>query len=81
MHLLHKYEHECIGFILMALGVALMLWYLYCKVTTIRIVRGGTNSDLKGLFRPGNLRRFRERLLNAVQTAQAIMRSEGPANY
>ena len=55
---------------LIALGGSLTAWYSYCKVTTIRIVRGGTNTDLKGLFRPGRLRRFRERFLAAIRAGQ-----------
>ena len=71
-----------IGVILMLIGLSLMGWYLYCKMTTIRIVRSGSNYDLTGLYRPGKLRKFRERLLTAIQTAQAIMQSEGtPAAY
>jgi hypothetical protein len=70
-----------IGSILIIIGALLMAWYLYCKVTTIRIVRGGTNHDLKGLFRPGKLRRFRERLINSIQTAQSMIQSEGTATF
>jgi hypothetical protein len=65
--------------ILIGMGLALDLWYLYCKVTTVRIVRGHANYDLIGLFRPGKLRKFRQRLLAGIDATQAAaMPPDGP---
>jgi hypothetical protein len=58
------------GALLIALGLGLVTWYLYCRKTTIQIVRSGKRFDVVGIFRPGKLRRFRDRLIRAIEAAQ-----------
>jgi hypothetical protein len=59
------------GSILIVIGGLVMLWYAYSKFTTIRIIRGTTHNDISGLFRPGKLRKFRERLFSSIRAKQA----------
>jgi hypothetical protein len=65
-----------IAIILLSIGSLLTCWYLYCKKTTIRIVRSGQHHDIVGIFRPGKLRRFLYRLVTAVRTAQAAVAAQ-----
>ena len=60
-----------IGCFLIAMGCLLLAYYSYCKVTTIRIVRAGKHYDCEGLFRPGKVRRFRDKLVQAITAAQS----------
>lgn len=62
--------NSLVGVLLMTVGGGLIAWYFYCKVTTIRIVRAGTNNDIAGLFRPGRLDRFRKRLVANIRASQ-----------
>lgn len=59
-----------VGDFLLALGLGLIGWYVYCGRTTIRAVRGGRLHEIKGIFRPGRVRRFRERLVAGIRRAQ-----------
>ncbi|HEX4124597.1 MAG TPA: hypothetical protein VHY37_07705 [Tepidisphaeraceae bacterium] len=65
-------ELQIFGWVLASIGALLVCWYLYTRVATIRIIRGGQVYDLKGLYRPGRLRRFRDNLIARVQSAQAV---------
>ena len=59
-----------IGISLIFIAVVLCGWFLYCGATTIRIVASGRQHQFKGLFRPGKLRRFREKLLAGIELRQ-----------
>ena len=61
-----------IGCFLLASGGTLVIYYSYCKATTIRIIRGGRHHDSEGLFRPGRLRRFEERFVTKINEAQLL---------
>jgi hypothetical protein len=67
------------GIVLGAIGVALIVWYLYCRSTTIRIVRAGKNHDLTSIFRPGKVRSFRDRLVVNIRTIQASESNTSPS--
>jgi len=67
------------GVPLFVLGSGLVLWYLYCGYTTIRIIRAGKNYDLAGVFRPGKVRRFRDLLVAYVRNTQATFANAAPA--
>ena len=60
-----------IGGVLLVFGVALCLWYLYCGSTTVRVVRNGEPYDITGIFRPGRVRKFREKLVTGIRAVQA----------
>ncbi len=59
------------GWFLIIVGGGLVGWFSYCRVTTIRIVRAGRNNDLTGMFRPGRVRRFRDRLIAGIRATQS----------
>jgi hypothetical protein len=59
-----------IGGSLLALAVCVISWYGYCGYITIRIVRLGKTYDLAGIYRPGRLRSFLERLMAGIRAAQ-----------
>ena len=61
------------GLVLLALGLGLITWYLVCRSTTIRIMRGGLTYDIVGIFRPARVRKFRDGLLTRVRAAQAAV--------
>jgi hypothetical protein len=67
------------GLLLLALGLGLITWYVVCRQTTIRLVRSGKIHDVGGVFRPGRVRRFRERLLAGIAAAQAPAEPIAPA--
>jgi hypothetical protein len=58
------------GIFLVALGLGLTAWYLTCRKTTIRILRGGNTHDLSGIFRPSKVRSLRDRLFAQIERAQ-----------
>lgn len=58
------------GIVLMACAVFLIVWYLYCRKTTIRVVRAGQQYEVAGIFRPGRFRRFRDRLIGGINAVQ-----------
>jgi hypothetical protein len=59
-----------LGVALAVVGLAVVIYYLYCGATTIRMVRRGIATDLDGIFRPGKVRKFREKVLDGVRRAQ-----------
>lgn len=61
-----------IGIVLLAIAVGLIARYFYCRVTTIRIVRDGKPQDITGLFSPRKVRKFRDRLVPAIQRVQGL---------
>lgn len=58
------------GSILAAIGGGLAVWYLICRKTTIRILRGGTTTDITGIYRPGKVAKFRDKLIRGILDAQ-----------
>lgn len=71
-------ELQIFGWILASIGLLLVCWYAYTKVATIRIIRAGKTDDLKGLYRPGRLNRFRDKLIARIQEAQSVETIETP---
>lgn len=61
---------DWIGGVLAVAAVPLFVWYLYCRKTTIRIVRFGKSEDISGIFRPGKLRRVLEKLNAGIRAVQ-----------
>ena len=59
-----------IGLMLGTLGLGLIVWYLVCRKTTIRIVRAGTAVDIVGIFRPKKVRNLRDKLIAGILAAQ-----------
>jgi hypothetical protein len=68
--LVHASVANWIGGGLLVAAVPLVAWYLYCRQTTIRIVRFGQSDDIKGIFRPGRLRRVLDRLITGIRALQ-----------
>ena len=60
-----------LGIGLAAFGIAILLYYLYCGVTTIQMIRRGIPSDFDGIFRPGKVRKFRDKVLEGVRRTQS----------
>ncbi|HEV7301140.1 MAG TPA: hypothetical protein VGN72_17370 [Tepidisphaeraceae bacterium] len=58
------------GLFLLALGLGLVAWYLICRSTTIRIMRGGIIYDVVGIFRPGRVRKLRDNVLARIRAVQ-----------
>lgn len=63
-------ELKILGDVLAGLGLLLILWFAYCGKTTIRMTRRGTVTDISGVFRPGKVRKFRDKVLEAVRRVQ-----------
>ncbi|HEY1684668.1 MAG TPA: hypothetical protein VGG19_07900 [Tepidisphaeraceae bacterium] len=61
---------EWIGGSLFVVAIPVLAWYLYCRQTTIRIVRFGKADDIKGIFRPGKVRGLMERMIAGIQAVQ-----------
>jgi hypothetical protein len=62
--------------ILIALGV--VSWYLYCRKTTIRIVRAGKIGDIRGIYRPRKVRRVVQAMVNNIRVVQMIPAAPAP---
>jgi hypothetical protein len=71
--LMEKDTGRIIGECLLALVAAVIAWYLYCRHTTIYITRGGQTHMVGGIFRPGRVRRFRDRLIDGIRNTQATL--------
>jgi hypothetical protein len=56
---------------LLVILAAIWTFYFYCGNTTIRIVRSGKPEDIKGIFRPGKVRRLIERMEANIRATQA----------
>lgn len=59
-----------IAIFLIAVASILLVWYVYCGKSTLRIVRAGQATDLTGIYRPGQLRRFRDQFIENIHRVQ-----------
>ena len=59
-----------IGIFLIVLGSGLIIMYLVCGHTIVRILKGGKYYEIAGVFRPRKLRKFREKLLASIRSVQ-----------
>lgn len=62
-----------IGTMFLAFGLAVILWYFYCRHTILRIMRAGQAHDISGIYRPGRFRPFRDRLISNIRNSQQVM--------
>jgi hypothetical protein len=77
--LINETASTIIASILLAFVLAVIIAYLYCGRTTIRIIRGSQPQDISGIFRPGRLRRFRDRLIANIHQTQQNLLQNSPA--
>jgi hypothetical protein len=64
---------------LTVLGAALILvalvvdaWFLYCRKTTIRIIRAGKTEDITSISRPARVQRLVQAMVRNIHTVQAV---------
>jgi hypothetical protein len=63
-------ELMILGAILLGIGLLLIVYYVYCGKYTIRLIRRGTTMEFSGVYRPGKVRKFRDKVIANAQRVQ-----------
>jgi hypothetical protein len=67
-----------VGAILLVIALVIDARYLYCRKTTLRIVRAGKTEDITGICRPAKVRRLVQAMVRNIHTVQAVATTPQP---